>query len=68
MPDDVRQAYLAKGLDLSRIYGNDHWFLPVPATYVVAADGVIAHAYVNPDFRYRLEPGEILNALKALKR
>ena len=68
VPDDVREAYMSKGLDLSRIYGNGNWFLPTPATYVVDPDGVIAHAYVNPDFRYRLEPGEILQALSALKR
>lgn len=68
VPDDVRQAYMSQGLDLSRIYGNGNWFLPTPATYIVGSDGVIAHAYVNPDFRHRLEPSEILRALDALKR
>lgn len=63
VPDDVRQAYLARGIDFSKIYGNDSWMLPTPATYIVRRDGVIAHAYVNPDFRYRLEPREILVAL-----
>jgi peroxiredoxin len=63
VPDDVRQAYLARGIDFSKIYGNSSWMLPVPATYIVRRDGVIAHAYVNPDFRYRLEPREILVAL-----
>lgn len=67
VPEAVKAAYLSKGLDLSRIYGNNNWFLPTPATYVVGGDGRIAHAYVNPDFRYRLEPAELLRQLGAMK-
>lgn len=63
VPDELRHAYLANGIDLGQIYGNSSWLLPTPATYIVRKDGVIAHAYVNPDFRYRLEPREILEAL-----
>jgi len=66
VPDDVRQAYIENKLDLALINGNDGWMLPTPATYVVRRDGVIAKAYINPDFRHRLEPAEILTALKAL--
>ena len=67
LPDDLRQLYLANGLDLARVLGNDSWFLPVPATYVVDSKGVIVFAYTNPDFRYRLEPSEVLNVLRLLK-
>jgi peroxiredoxin len=66
VPDDIRAGYLKNGIDFVRIYGNDAWLLPTPATYVVRKDGVIAKAYVNPDFRVRLEPAEILAALSAL--
>lgn len=38
--------------------------LPIPATYVVGQDGVIALAFVDPDYRNRLEPAEILRALQ----
>jgi peroxiredoxin len=41
--------------------------LPIPATYVIAQDGRIVHAYVNPDFRERLDPGTILDALMGLR-
>jgi peroxiredoxin len=68
VPDAVKAAYMAKGLDLARLYGNDNWFLPTPATYIGGRDGIIAHAYVNPDFRYRLEPAELLRLLKMLPR
>jgi len=65
VPDDIRAAYMER-IDFVRIYGNDAWLLPTPATYIVRRDGIIAMAYVNPDFRYRLEPGEIVKALAAL--
>jgi peroxiredoxin len=67
VPDDVRKAYVENKLDLAVINGNDGWILPTPATYVVRKDGVIAKAYINPDFRFRLEPAEILGALAALR-
>jgi peroxiredoxin len=63
LTDDIIQKYLAAGLDLSKVYGNDSWFLPIPASYVVESNGTITHAFVNPDFRYRADPAEILRAV-----
>jgi len=63
---EFHEYYRERDIDFPLIYGNDSWFLPVPATYVIGRDGVIAHAYVNPDFRERLDPGDILAALKTL--
>jgi peroxiredoxin len=67
VPDDIRALYMERGIDFVRIYGNDAWMLPAPATYIVRADGVIERAYVNSDFRYRLEPAEILKTLTTLR-
>jgi peroxiredoxin len=66
MPDDVRKAYVENGLDFARLYGNDAWLLPIPATYIVKKDATIAKAFVEPDFRHRLDPAEILRAIDAL--
>lgn len=63
---DFRDNYRGIDVDFPLIYGNDSWFLPIPATYVIGQDGVIEHAYVNPDFRERLDPAEILAVLKRL--
>jgi peroxiredoxin len=63
LSDDIVQQYLAAGLDLSKVYGNDSWFLPIPASYVIASNGMIKHAFVNPDFRYRMDPEEVLRAV-----
>jgi peroxiredoxin len=63
---DLVQVFARDVTYFPLFYGNDSWFLPVPATYVVARDGTIAQAYVNPDFRYRLDPADIVGALRGL--
>jgi peroxiredoxin len=40
--------------------------LPIPATYVVDTGGIIRAAYVNPDYTRRMEPSDIVAALKEL--
>ena len=61
--DDVRQLYLEHGLHVEKYNGNDTWFLPVPATFVVGKKGRIIDRYVDPDFRNRMEISDILAAL-----
>ncbi len=65
MPDVLRDALLAAGVDLADIYGTDAWLLPIPATYLIAPDGTIALAHIDPDFSVRLDPEAILARLAA---
>jgi peroxiredoxin len=67
VPDDIRRAYMERGLDLERINGNDMWLLPAPATFVVAPDATVKQSFVDIDFRYRVDPAEILKAVQALR-
>ena len=39
----------------------------MPATYVIAQDGCIALAYIEVDYRKRLGPEAILDALQSLQ-
>ena len=39
------------------------WRLPLPATFLVHQDGVIAYSQAHADFRVRTEPAEILALL-----
>lgn len=66
VPDSIRQFYQEADLNFPLMYGNESWFLPIPATYVIGRDGSIRHAYVNPDFRERLDPAIVLDVLKSL--
>jgi hypothetical protein len=63
------KAYLEKaGIDLPARNGDGDWSLPVPATHVVAPGGRIALAHVEPDYRKRLDPEAVLDALRTLQR
>jgi len=68
VPDSLRKAYMDIGRDFCMVYGNDAWMLPAPATFIVRKDGVVARAFVDPDFRRRMEPADILKTLEDLRR
>ena len=55
------------GRALPDYHGNDAWTLPIPATFVVAHDGIIRARFVDPDFRRRMAIEELINALKAAR-
>ncbi|NET28117.1 peroxiredoxin-like family protein [Okeania sp. SIO1I7] len=63
MPEELRPIYQSFGVDLPTYNGDESFELPIPATYVIASDGTIIHAFVNPDYTQRLDPEEIINVL-----
>jgi peroxiredoxin len=66
IPDDIQPGYLKFNVDMPKIYGNDGWMIPIPATYVVNRDGVIVYAYVNPDYRERCDPASLIEIVAGL--
>jgi peroxiredoxin len=61
---DALQAPMKQlGIELAKYNGDDSWELPIPATYVIGPDGAIKLAHVDADYRRRLEPQAILDAL-----
>jgi peroxiredoxin len=42
--------------------------LPIPATYVVGQDGIVRLAFVDSNYRNRLEPDAVVAALERLAR
>lgn len=65
--DRVRELFEATGLKLETSQGNDGWFVPIPATFVVGSDGRIIARYVDPDFRRRMEIDDIIAALRSAR-
>lgn len=61
--DRVRELYMSHGLRLDKYQGNNSWFVPIPATYVVGQDGRILARYVDPDFRNRMDVEAIIASL-----
>lgn len=60
---ELRRRYLACGLDLGEIYGSNSWFLTVPATFAIDRGGIVRFAFVEPDFRLRANPTQVIAAL-----
>ncbi len=49
-------------------HGNSGWYLPLPATFILATDGTIAWRFVDVDFSHRAEPADIVKAVRDLAR
>ncbi|KAB8334858.1 AhpC/TSA family protein [Scytonema tolypothrichoides VB-61278] len=67
LPESMRSVLQDFGVDLPAYNGNKTFELPIPATYVIAPNGKVAYAKVEPDFTKRLEPTEIVTALQTLR-
>lgn len=61
----TREKYKTFGIDLEAASGQTHHMLPHPAVFIVDTKGVIRFAYVNEDYKVRLEPEKILEAARA---
>jgi peroxiredoxin len=66
LAEELRPIYTQFNHALPVMNGTDSWVLPIPATYVIAQDGSIAFAFVDVDYRKRLEPVAVLEALIGL--
>jgi peroxiredoxin len=67
LPEPLRKVYQTFGIDICAHNGNDHFELPVPATYIVGKDGIIRFAFINEDYRVRLEPETLIKKLIQFK-
>ncbi len=65
--EDLHRRYVDAGLDLAGIFGNSGRILPITATYVIDADGIVRYAFVDPDFRVRADPAAVIAAVEALR-
>lgn len=66
LPDYLVELYASMRNDLPAFNGDDSWTLPMPARYVIAQDGTIVYAEVNPDYTLRPDPSELLPVLRQL--
>ncbi|QOZ28001.1 peroxiredoxin-like family protein [Bradyrhizobium sp. CCBAU 51753] len=64
VPDETKAHYSRLGFDFGARHGSSTWMLPIPATYVIGAEGRIRSAFVEPDFTIREEPAQILASLR----
>lgn len=67
LDETLRPLYKSFGIDIPARNGDESFELPVPATYVVDAKGIVRYAYANADYTLRAEPTDVLAAAQALK-
>ena len=52
--------------DITDYNGKNRLGLPVPGTFVIDQDGIIKAAYAKTDYKKRMEPEDIIKALKVI--
>jgi peroxiredoxin len=63
--DEMQQILESGGRKVPDYQGNRSWVLPIPATFVVAQDGVVTARFIDPDYRSRMTIEDLLAALKS---
>lgn len=66
LPPTDQALFLEVGNDLREANGDSSWVLPAPATFVIATDGTIHHARVDPAYTTRITADEVLSALPTI--
>lgn len=64
LQDYLVELYKSLKNDLPAFNGDPSWTLPMPARYVIAPDGIIVYAEVNPDYTRRPDPSEMLPVIR----
>jgi peroxiredoxin len=63
LDDDTARRY-QEHFNLEKYNGDATMQLPVPVAYVINPEGVITYAYVNPNYRDRVKPADIVDAVR----
>jgi peroxiredoxin len=65
--EEMERMMAGIGRALPAYQGNDAWLVPIPATFVVGRDGIIAARFIDPDYRKRVAVDDLLAALRAAR-
>lgn len=66
LTDDEVELFSRWGLRLDELNEEGRWELPLPAIYVISPDRTISYQFVDPDFRNRCCPGQLLDEIRML--
>ena len=64
---EIQKLYEEVGVELEKYHGNQSYFLPMVAKFIVGRDGLVKARQVNTEFRERMEPEAIITTLRALR-
>ncbi len=64
LAEELKPVYKGFGIDLPAANGDESFELPIPATYVIDRDGTILEDFIDVNHTRRMEPAQIVAALK----
>ena len=64
---EIQTLYREVGVELEKYHGNQAYFLPMAAKFIVGHDGRVKARRVNIEFRERMEPEAIIATLEDLR-
>lgn len=64
---EIQRLYQEVGVELEKYHGNQAYFLPMAAKFVVGCDGLVKARQVNIEFREQMEPEAIITTLENLR-
>jgi peroxiredoxin len=65
VPDFMSSLIEGAGWDIPRYHSSTGWLLPIPSIFIVGQDGRVKARHVDPDYRRRMEPADIITAARA---
>lgn len=66
IPEELVKVYSSFGIQLTKSGDNNRFELPLTATYVINTDRTIIKADIDIDYTKRLDPDDIIQALKSI--
>jgi len=67
LPAELVDVYKKHGLDIEAFNGKDRNVLPVPGSFVIDTSGVVRAMHADTDYKKRMEPSAIIDALKKIQ-
>ncbi|MGB7010118.1 MAG: peroxiredoxin-like family protein [Pseudolabrys sp.] len=64
---ELQRLYKESGVELEKYHGNQGYFLPMAAKFIVGCDGRVEARQVNIEFRERVEPQALIATLRRLR-
>ena len=64
LDENSQKSYEGFGIDFTKIHGNTHFELPVPAVYVIDRNSTVVFTHFEADYTTRIEPIDVLEAMK----
>jgi peroxiredoxin len=63
--EEMQKILESGGRKVPEYQGNQAWVMPIPATFVIARNGIVKARFIDPDYRKRVTVEDLLAALKS---